>query len=389
MKEKIFYGDAETVACCQMNRVFGYNPRLGNKLIEAAGGVEEIFKMGRQKLSQILGSQPPAGLDTAGLEQSAKELENLATQGSYFLGITANAYPALLKECEDPPIGLYIKSDSPPEDIFRERPYIGVVGTRDISHYGIDWCRKITAALCTSQQMPSIVSGLALGTDIIAHRTALDSGCPTIAVMATGVDMVYPKMHVFDADRIAATPGSALVSDYPPGTSPIAGNFIRRNRIIAGLSSATILVESRIKGGGMSTAYMACSYNRDVFALPGKADDIRSGGCNKLIAEHKAELILTPEDLLGKLGLCTRRGHKGLRDMPLKLPEGLYPPEEKEALEALLRIIRHSRGVSKMELCKKTGMEVPQISGLLSILESEGLIFTDLLGNCSARNNFQ
>lgn len=389
MENKNHFSDPETLACCQLNRVFGFDPKAGLRIIEAAGSAATVFSMSYKQKRELMGCEPPAGLDAAGLEQSAKELEDLAAKGCYFLGITADAFPTLLRDCEDPPMGLYIRSNSAPEEIFCERPYIAIVGTRDISHYGIDWCKRLTAALCLSEQMPTIVSGLALGTDIIAHKTALECGCPTIAVMATGVDAVYPKMHVFEADHIAESPGSALISDYPPGTAPVANNFLRRNRIIAGLSEATLLIESRVKGGGMVTANLAYYYNRDVYALPGKADDVRSGGCNKLIAEHKAELVLTPEDMMEKMGLYRRRGKHGLRQKPLNIPQGLFSEEEEAAIQNILKIIRASRGISKADLCVRSRLDISQITGILSFLEAEGYIITDLMGNCSAQNNIQ
>ncbi|MBQ9184289.1 MAG: DNA-protecting protein DprA [Bacteroidales bacterium] len=379
----------ETIACCQLGRVLGFNPVAGHHLLEYTGNAYDVFTMKTAELRSLLGTEPPSGLDMAGLDYSARELEGLAEKGSYFLGVTDEAFPPLLLECGDAPMGLYIRSDSAPEEIFRKRPYIAVVGTRDISHYGMEWCQKLTSAMCSCTNIPAIVSGLALGTDIIAHKTALEYGSPTIAVMATGIDLVYPRMHTFDADRIAASPGSALVTDYPPGTVPAAQNFLRRNRIIAGLSDATILIESRVKGGGMSTAALAFSYSRDIYALPGKIDDVRSGGCNKLIADNKAGLILTPRDLLDKLGLCSKRSFKGIRDMPLPIPEGLFPPEDSEMAENVLKLIRRKRGISKEEICATLEAGIGQVSGILSLLESEGLIFVDLLGNCSAKNNFQ
>lgn len=389
MEEKIYFNDRETVACCQLNRVFGSNPKLGQGLIAAAGGeASAVFNMSYREIRQLLGVQAPPGLGAAGLEQAAKELENLADKGCWFIGITNNCYPSLLADCEDAPIGLYVRSKSSPEEIFKDRPYYAVVGTRDISHYGIEWCQKLTSAICSSKKMPCIVSGLALGTDIIAHKTALERGCPTIAVMATGIDSVYPRMHAFEADRIAESPGSALVTDYPPGTAPVAQNFLRRNRIIAGLSLATILIESRVKGGGMSTANMAFSYNREIYALPGKADDLRSGGCNKLIADKRAELVFTPEDLLEKLGLYYGKRARKLREMPLQLPEGVFSPEEIADAEAVLELIRRNRGISKSDLCLPSGMDIAKVSGIVSLLESEGLVFVDLLGNCSAVNTF-
>ena len=124
-----------------------------------------------------------------------------------------------------------------------------------------------------------IVSGLALGVDITAHAAALEGGLPTVGVSPVGIDDVYPRRHVPFVERMCATPGCALVTDYPPGTFPAAFSFIRRNRIIAGLAGSTVLIESRIKGGGMITARLAAGYGRDVFAVPGRIDDIRSQGC--------------------------------------------------------------------------------------------------------------
>ncbi|MBQ2069136.1 MAG: DNA-processing protein DprA, partial [Bacteroidales bacterium] len=142
--------------------------------------------------------------------------------------------PALLKDCSDPPLGLYVRSSSPPEEVFRPRPSVAVVGTRDVSRYGLQWCRKLTGAIAQSPARPVIVSGLAIGVDIAAHLEAIDRGGSTIAVLPTGLDKIYPYRHEAYADRICNSPGSALVSDYPPGTMALKTNFLRRNRIIAG-----------------------------------------------------------------------------------------------------------------------------------------------------------
>lgn len=381
--------DNETIACCQLSRVFGYNPTAGRKLIEAVGSALDVFRLKQNDLQQLLGVSPPQGLDRQGFEASKKELEDLSRKGCTYLGITSEVYPELLKECDDPPIGLYMKCSSPPEEVFRERPTVAVVGTRDLSHYGLEWTRKITAALCSTKNTPVIVSGLALGADITAHKTALECGASTIAVMATGIDDVYPRMHGYDADRIAAAPGSALISDYPPGTGPVANNFLRRNRIIAGLSQATILTESRVKGGGMMTANLAWTYNRDVFVLPGKIDDLRSGGCNKLIAEKKAEIILTPKDMMIKMGLIGPR-RKGLMvPDPEKIYSGSIPPDQVALLSAIFKLIRINRGISKQDLCRASGMSIGEINSYTLLMEADGLIYTDLLGNCSVRDKLE
>ena len=389
LQEKRSMMDNETIACCQLSRVFGYNPTAGRKLIEAVGSALDVFRLKQNDLQQLLGVSPPQGLDRQGFEASKKELEDLSRKGCTYLGITSEVYPELLKECDDPPIGLYMKCSSPPEEVFRERPTVAVVGTRDLSHYGLEWTRKITAALCSTKNTPVIVSGLALGADITAHKTALECGASTIAVMATGIDDVYPRMHGYDADRIAAAPGSALISDYPPGTGPVANNFLRRNRIIAGLSQATILTESRVKGGGMMTANLAWTYNRDVFVLPGKIDDLRSGGCNKLIAEKKAEIILTPEDMMIKMGLIGPR-RKGLMvPDPEKIYLGSMPPDQVALLSAIFKLIRINRGISKQDLCRASGMSIGEINSYTSLMEADGLIYIDLLGNCSVRDKLE
>ena len=182
---------------------------------------------------------------------------------------------------------------------------VAVVGTRDISPYGREWCERIVHALARTSPKPLIVSGLAIGTDICAHKAALEASLPTIAVMATGTDTIYPYRHRQIAEKMSGTQGCALVTDYPPGTAPLPVNFLRRNRIIAGLSHATILVESKIKGGGMMTCRLAFSYDRDVYALPGRADDLRSQGCNHLIRARMAEPLTSEEDIIDSLGLLT------------------------------------------------------------------------------------
>ena len=176
-------------------------------------------------------------------------------------------------DCPDCPIGLYIRSNSDIEEIFDDAPCISIVGTRDISPYGDEWCKRIVHSLAEAPIKPVIVSGLAYGVDICAHQAALDAGLRTIAVIPTGIDDLYPYYHRRIAERIASTPGCALISDFPLKTSPQAATFLRRNRIIAGLSAATILVESKQKGGGMITCSTAFSYGREAWVLPGRIGD--------------------------------------------------------------------------------------------------------------------
>ena len=245
----------EEKAClCALNRIFGFEPKIGLALISHLGSASEIFSLSVEELTALLGpySRHKDKICRRAIDEAAKELIHLSGSGVSFCGITERPYPSLLKECEDPPIGLYIKSATPLSSLWQE-DRIAVVGTRDISQYGREWCTRIVSSFAASPVRPAIVSGLAMGVDIEAHKTALENGLPTIAVLPTGPDAIYPLRHRLQAERIASAPGSALITDYPPGTAPLAVHFLRRNRIIAGLSKATILIESKTRGGGMMT----------------------------------------------------------------------------------------------------------------------------------------
>ena len=272
-----------------------------------------------------------------------------------------------------------------PQDLWARPKNIAVVGTRDISPYGKEWCAKVVGGLAETQQKPLIVSGLALGTDICAHRTAIEQGLPTIAVMPTGADAVYPHRHLAFADQLCHTPGCALITDYPPGTSPLPVNFLRRNRIIAGLSHATVLIESKIQGGGMMTARLAFSYDRDVFALPGRVDDLRSQGCNKMIAEKVAEPLVNVEDFIKSIGLDRASVSSNRTDLPTMLDSFYRGSVEKDTIRemaALLECIRKNRGATVEELGIMTGIEYGKTSSLTAMLELDGFISIDLLQRC-------
>ena len=272
----IFESPEQLAAWSAVNRIFGFAPRTGAALIDHYGSPESLFDADRKELEYLL-RHNTGYLDAIvpqTLEKERRELQALMDEGVRMLCIGDERYPSLLKECPDPPAMLYVRSLSPLESIFGNPKRISVVGTRDITSYGKEWCTRIVSAMSSCPACrPAIVSGLAIGTDITAHLAALDRGLPTIAVMATGIDAVYPFRHGRYAEMISSAPGSALVTDYPPETTPRAINFLRRNRIIAGLSDATILIESKIKGGGMMTCQIASSYDRVQ-----RADTQRYGG---------------------------------------------------------------------------------------------------------------
>lgn len=380
----------ERAALCALNRIFGFEPKIGLRLIEALGSATAIFKE-PEEVARTLGvcsriKYAPLITGSA-FESAAIELESLERDGSVFLGIGEEGYPALLMECEDPPLGLYYKGISPPKDVFEGLPQVAVVGTRGLTYYGKDWCQRIVAAMSRVKVKPLVVSGLALGVDVTAHRVALESGLPTVAVMATGVDDLYPSRNRDVGEAIASTPGCALVTDYPPGTAAVRINFLRRNRIIAGICRATILVESKIRGGGMMTARLAASYGRDVYALPGRIDDPVSQGCNLLIRENVAEQIGDLGELISKLGLG--KADMGLKEDFRTEVEAYYKDRasgtDYEDVVRVAMAVKAHRGISIDELCAKLKWTYSHVTHLTTTLECDGFISVDLLQHCWPR----
>lgn len=432
----------ENVALCALNRIFGYHPRLALALMEKAGSAVALFSGdyavqlppgagtgpcsdseisahgGRQRSDsgasveghpELLSQLVPAALDWA-----AQELARMEAGGFRFIGLHDEDYPPALRECPDPPLGLYLNGCSSPAEIFGLRPCVAIVGTRDISPYGREWCRKLVQALSRAHTEPCIVSGLAFGADGIAHKTALECGLPTVGVMATGIDKVYPWQHTDLAMSMVRTPGCALLTDYPAGTSPVTLNFLRRNRIIAGLSRAVIVVESKTKGGSLMTARYAVDYGRDVFALPGRIDDVRSAGCNSLIGCQMAQIITTPEDLIGQLGLgIPARGSGGARrpersgegvpsaafgsvfgtatgagsgsgadqDPFRRLLERTFGAESAETAIGLT--VRANRGIIVEDLCAVLHLPIATVLKGIGQLEAGGFVTTDLFRRCA------
>ena len=371
----------ERTALCALNKVLGYVPAAGHLLLARFGSAAEAMSADAPARREALGTwrEYADQLDSALLDWATQELDRLQKNGFRFIGFGEEDYPSLLAECEDAPLGLYFNASSPPASIFEMHPCISVVGTRDLSPYGRDWCRRLVQAMGEASVPPCIVSGLAFGADGIAHRTALECGIPTIGVMATGIEKVYPWQHSELAGRMVRTPDCAVVTDYPTGSSPVALNFIRRNRIIAGLSRATVVIESKTKGGSLITAKYACDYNRDVFALPGRADDVRSAGCNSLIRQRMADIVTDPEDLVERLGLgkTARRRKAGLEAL-LARKYGTGSPLIQMAL-----LVKGTPGVSLEEIVRETSWSWPEVQERAAILETDGFLETDILRRCS------
>lgn len=377
----------EAISACALNRIFGYSPEISLNLISTLGSSRAVFALSPGELREIFGpgSKYVPMICERELEHSERELDSLHLKGYSFIHIGQDCYPDALKECPDAPVGLYVRSSADPVSLFNSHPLVSIVGTRDISSYGKEFCVRIIHALGEGTVKPTIVSGMAIGVDITAHMAALGFGMPTIGVLPNGIDVVYPPCHSTAAQKISRAEDCALITDFPPGTSPIKVTFLRRNRIIAGLSRATILIESKARGGGMMTARLASGYGRDVFALPGRLDDVRSEGCNILISEKTAESIGTIPSFIRSLGigLPERRKAEGLEKEIRGKFSGSHPADTVERLVRLAGAVKSKRDIDFEGLCRECGMDYSEVSYLAGILINEGIMSTDLMQRCS------
>ncbi len=269
----------------------GMIPGVGDitarKLVSYTGGVEAVFRESFRSLTRIPGIGESLASAVAGhgyLPAAEREAEFVIRNGIRVFFYLDDDYPVRLRQCEDSPVTFYFRGNA---DLDSPR-ILSIVGTRHATQHGRELCQEIVSGLAGHFPKLLIVSGLAYGIDITSHRAALAAKLPTVAVLGHGLKTVYPSVHAGVAKAMLDNGG--LVTDFSSQTLPERNNFIRRNRIIAGISDATLIIESGIKGGALITADIAASYNRDVMAVPGRPGDEWSAGCNALIRCNKASL---------------------------------------------------------------------------------------------------
>ena len=333
-------------------------PITARKLIHKMGSASAVFEQKKEALERIQGIGPRlSGSINASrqLEEAEKELVFLDKHRIVALYFEDSEYPERLNQCDDGPILLYTRG----EQGLQCRRSLSVVGTRSATSYGRDICRKIIHDLSLMVDDLVIVSGLAYGIDVIAHRAALEFGLPTVAVLGHGMSTIYPWAHRDVAKRICSQ--GALVTDFPSRMGPERNNFLRRNRIIAGLSDATLIIESAESGGSLITAHMASSYNRDVLAIPGRVDDNRSNGCNGLIRSNLAALVETPEDIINHLNWEEPSLSPKLPPLPEMHPNN----EEKRILELIIQV----PGIDPGSISTRSGIPIHRILSLLIEME--------------------
>lgn len=333
-------------------------PVNARKLIDEAGSARRVFHMQRASLEKIEGIGTVLSQSIRSpmlLEKAGKELEFLERHKIRALYFRDSDYPARLKECQDAPILLYSKGS----EGLNKRHVLSVVGTRKASSYGKELCRNIVLELAAMIKDLVIVSGLAFGIDVIAHRAALERGIPTVAVLGHGLRTLYPNAHRETAKKICGQ--GALVTDFHSGTGPERNNFLRRNRIIAGMADATLVVESATSGGALITADMASSYGRDVLAVPGRATDERSKGCNSLIKDNVAAMVESADDIIAALNWM----EDGIQKSSIRSENISCTEQEKLMLELMNR----HNGLRPEELSSFSEIPISLILSLLTQME--------------------
>jgi len=279
-----------------LSHIKGVGDITAKKLISHCGNAELVFKENKKSLASISNINKKT-IDFINSEEALriaeKEIKFMEKNNINHLFYIDKNYPNKLKLCLDSPVNLYYKGNID----WNKQRFISVVGTRKCTSFGKEFTENIITELAKYNIV--VVSGLAFGIDISAHKAALKNNLNTVAVLAHGLDRIYPSQHSSIAEDIVKN--GALLTDYKGGTPPDRQNFPSRNRIVAGISDATIVIESSKKGGSLITADIANSYNRDVFAVPGKPTDKQSEGCNILIKNHKAILLEDVNDIIKNL----------------------------------------------------------------------------------------
>lgn len=344
----------------------GYNNiNLGTARHFRALGIDEesFFRKEASLLSAVSGlrssyfdnSRRHDALERARREANFVLNNNIGTH--YFTD--DDSYPARLNDCDDAPAMLYSLGTAGRQVAHT----VAIVGTRHCTAYGAEFTRRLVVELGEALDSLAIVSGLAYGIDIAAHRAALGSGVATGAVVAHGLNTLYPAEHRDDAQRMIRE-GGFLMTEYTSQAIIHRGNFLSRNRIVAALADVTIVVESDIKGGAMTTARIACAYNREVMALPGRVTDTYSRGCNELIARNEASVVRSAQDVIDLMGWAAR---------PVEEKQGTLPllsPEQTQVCDFL----KAKPDSTVNDLCAGLSMPYARLSSMLFEMEMDNIV---------------
>ena len=359
----------ETFYAMALTRLTNFNFQQALEIYKAAGSAQNLYEHRNEVDDMIEGCTPRLveALKDWGdaMKRAEAEVKYMEEHKIRACTLLDDDYPQRLLECADAPLVLYYKGNS---DLNQTR-IISIVGTRQITNYGRDLCHKFIRELNELCPQVLIVSGLAYGVDICAHRESLANGYETIGVLAHGLDQIYPYHHRDTAAQMVEHGG--LLTEFMTQTNADKANFVRRNRIVAGMSDATIVIESAAKGGSLITAEIAQSYDRAVFAFPGNIGQPFSEGCNNLIRDNGAGLISSAEDFVKAMGWeydAVRR--QALADgIERQLFPELSPEEQK-----IVSLLQQTNDLQLNIISVKTGIAIHQITAMLFLLEMKGVV---------------
>ena len=356
--------DEELYYYLALNFVNGIGGKIGKALLRYFGSAATIFKAPLKQLLRIEGITEIKAKnfkDSEVFKKAEKELDFIQKHDIEVLLYTHQNYPERLTKCADAPLTLYYKGNARLD----MKKVVAIVGTRKSTDYGLKLTEELISGLQTQEDI-LIVSGLAFGIDAIAHKKAVKLNMPTVGVLGHGLDMIYPAMNKSLANDMLQNGG--LLSEFTSGTGPDRTNFPMRNRIVAGISDVTIVVESDIAGGALITALMANGYNREVAAYPGRVTDAKSSGCNELIRTNIAAMITQPEDLLQLMNWGTGSKPKSIQK---QLFLNLTANEQK-----IIDMLQAKASLHADELMHGTGLANSQLAATLLQLEMQDIVKT-------------
>ena len=364
MNTELFYAMALT-------RLTNFNYQQALELYKAVGSAQMLYEH-RNDIGDILKDCTPHLVKALKdwdepMKRADFELKYMQEHGIRAMTLMDDDYPQRLLECPDAPIVLYFTGNCD----LNQAKIVSIVGTRNITTYGQDLVRRFVADLRQQCRQVLIVSGLAYGVDIHAHRHALENGYETVGVLAHGLDQIYPYRHKETAAEMLRHGG--LLTEFMTQTNADKPNFVRRNRIVAGMADALVLVESAAKGGGLITAEIAQSYDRSVFAFPGNVNAEFSKGCNNLIRDNGASLISNAEDFVKAMAWQEEALRKQANVDGIE--RNLFPdlsPEE----QAIVNLLQQTNDLQLNTLSVKSGIPIGQLTALLFQLEMKGVIKT-------------
>ncbi|MCD8301898.1 MAG: DNA-processing protein DprA [Prevotellaceae bacterium] len=357
--------DEEILFSIALAKTFPLNSGVQNVLLDHFGSAKAVYDSRFDVEEALPGAsvnfqRALAQMDLY-LDLATRELDFAANEGVDCLCREDDRYPRRLRECGDAPIVIFYKGTAD----LNARHVVSMVGTRHCTEYGKTFCRNFMRDFARECPDAVVVSGLAYGIDIAAHREALEQGLPTMAVLAHGMEQIYPLPHKKTAEQMVSWGG--LLTEYTSYSKINKVNFVSRNRIVAGLADAVIVVESRERGGSLITARLANEYNRDVFALPGRVSDEVSVGCNALIKEDKATLLESAADFVSRMGWET-----GQRRQPVQ--REIFPEltEKEAAIVGCLRGADYGKNVALLSV--ETNLPPQTLTVLLYDLETKGVV---------------